>query len=212
MKRTYILLFLIVSFISFSGFTWTSEMDTLMDSTTIGAGSSSSSIEVILGTYTQTGDITNEDATVTDSDTSVLAVGVPVSGEGIPTDATVASITNSTTFELSDAATATTGDVTLTHTNTNDYFNVYLTVTGEADASSATLNIYSSGDGGSTWVTTPHYTTTISGLSSATKTIVYRATTHLYPLIKVEVINNATESGATDDIQATIVLAGYDKQ
>jgi len=48
----------------------------------------------------------NGDATVTTDDTSLIWVGQPVTGAGIPTGATVASITNVTTFELSAPATA----------------------------------------------------------------------------------------------------------
>ena len=59
-------------------------------------------------------DTINGDATVTTSDTSEIWVGQPVSGVGIPSGATVLSITNSTTFELSANATATSTGVTLT--------------------------------------------------------------------------------------------------
>lgn len=50
---------------------------------------------------------TNTDATVTVTSTAGLQVGMRVYGTGIPAGAYVASITNSTTFELSAAATAT---------------------------------------------------------------------------------------------------------
>jgi hypothetical protein len=59
---------------------------------------------------------TNGDATVTTADTSSIWVGQPVSGPGIPIGATVLSITNSTTFELSANATATATGVTLAFT------------------------------------------------------------------------------------------------
>ena len=52
----------------------------------------------------------NNDPTITMNDTSLLAVGYGVSGTGIPSGSTIASITNSTTFELS--ASKTDGSVT----------------------------------------------------------------------------------------------------
>jgi hypothetical protein len=54
------------------------------------------------------------DATVTTTDTSGIYVNQPVSGTGIPSGATVSSITNATTFELSANATASNVGVTLT--------------------------------------------------------------------------------------------------
>ena len=59
---------------------------------------------------------TNTSTTVTTTNTGLIWVGQPVSGTGIPTSATVASITNATTFELSVAATATNASVTLAFT------------------------------------------------------------------------------------------------
>jgi hypothetical protein len=50
---------------------------------------------------------TDTDATVTVVDTTDLRVGMLVYGTGVPANATVASITDGTTFELSAAATAT---------------------------------------------------------------------------------------------------------
>ena len=59
---------------------------------------------------------TNTSTTVSGGDTTYLYPGQPVSGTGIPTGATVASVTNATTFVLSAAATATNTGVTLTFT------------------------------------------------------------------------------------------------
>jgi len=59
-------------------------------------------------------DTTNGDATVTMDSTAELVVGMSVSGTGIPSGATISSITNSTTFELSVNATATNTNTTLT--------------------------------------------------------------------------------------------------
>ncbi len=56
---------------------------------------------------------TNTDATVTTADTSDLRAGTGVTGTGIAAGATIASVTNATTFELSAAATAA-GTVNLT--------------------------------------------------------------------------------------------------
>jgi hypothetical protein len=57
---------------------------------------------------------TNTSTTVSGGDTTYVYPGQPVSGTGIPTGATVASVTNATTFVLSAAATATNTGVTLT--------------------------------------------------------------------------------------------------
>ena len=59
-------------------------------------------------------DTTNTNTTVTMESTADIHAGMAVSGSGIPTSTTVASVTNSTTFELSAAATATAANVTLT--------------------------------------------------------------------------------------------------
>jgi hypothetical protein len=56
---------------------------------------------------------TNTDATVTTASTAELRAGKGVTGTGVPAGATIASITNATTFELSAAATAS-GTVNLT--------------------------------------------------------------------------------------------------
>ncbi len=69
--------------------------------------------ELSLGIIDSTCD-TNSTTTVTMDDTSVITAGQLVTGAGIPADTIVASITNNTTFELSQAATATASDVTLT--------------------------------------------------------------------------------------------------
>tara|TARA_B100001939_G_scaffold252811_1_gene219750 strand:- start:13 stop:486 length:474 start_codon:yes stop_codon:yes gene_type:complete len=47
----------------------------------------------------------NNDPTITTADTSVLAVGMFVTGTGIPEGSTIASITDGTTFELSVSTT-----------------------------------------------------------------------------------------------------------
>jgi len=62
-------------------------------------------------------DTTDTNTTVTCDDTSQFSAGTTVSGSGIPAGATVASVTNSTSFVLSAAADATATDVTLTFSN-----------------------------------------------------------------------------------------------
>ena len=57
------------------------------------------------GTHELSCTIVDTDATVTTTSTSTLTEGMKVTGSGIPDIATIASITNSTTFELSVAAT-----------------------------------------------------------------------------------------------------------
>jgi hypothetical protein len=64
--------------------------------------------------FTLVCDTVNGDATVTTTFTGAIWVGQPVSGSGIPSGATVASITDDTHFELSANATATATGVTLT--------------------------------------------------------------------------------------------------
>ena len=63
---------------------------------------------------TLTCDTTNGSPNITTADTSQLWVGLPVSGAGIPSGATISSITNATTFVISANATATATGVTLT--------------------------------------------------------------------------------------------------
>ena len=62
-------------------------------------------------------DTTSGDATVTMDSTALLKVGMRVSGTGMPALATVSSITNATTFELSANATASNTNTTLTFTS-----------------------------------------------------------------------------------------------
>ena len=83
-------------------------------------------------------DTTNTDATVTMDSTANIRVGMRISGTGIPAGAKVASITNGTTFEMSDAATAAGTNITATfsgdvykialYTNSGDAFNAATTV------------------------------------------------------------------------------------
>jgi len=65
---------------------------------------------------TLTCDTTNSSTTVETTFTGAIWVGQPVSGPGIPAGTTVASITDTDTFELSQAATATATGVTLAFT------------------------------------------------------------------------------------------------
>ena len=62
-------------------------------------------------------DTTDESTTATMDDTALLSAGTTISGSGIPAGATVASVTNATTFELSAAATATATNITGTFSN-----------------------------------------------------------------------------------------------
>lgn len=67
------------------------------------------------GNFTDnTVDTTSGSTTATMTDTSSLVAGCTISGTGIPASATVASITNATTFELSAPATATGTNITAT--------------------------------------------------------------------------------------------------
>jgi len=59
-------------------------------------------------------DTNNTDATVTMDSTANISFGMTISGTGIHASATVASVTNTTTFEMSHAATATNSNETLT--------------------------------------------------------------------------------------------------
>lgn len=79
---------------------------------------------------------TNTSTSVTTADTAVLGVGAPIVGTGIPAGATIASITNGTTFVISAAATAT-GTVTATvgMGNVIGTADGLSTATGEGDIS-----------------------------------------------------------------------------
>ena len=67
------------------------------------------------GSFTDaTVDTTSGDATVTMDSTSALIAGGTISGTGIPSGTTIASITNSTTFEMSANASATNSNITAT--------------------------------------------------------------------------------------------------
>ena len=85
---------------------------------------------VVSGLTDATCDTTNTDATITMNSTASIVVGMPVSGLGIPSGATVSSITNATTFELSVAAFLTTSNTTLTFgpTTTNYTVGSYATI------------------------------------------------------------------------------------
>lgn len=63
---------------------------------------------------TLTGSLTSGTANVTVSSTAGLVAGMPISGTGIPTDATISSITSTTVFVMSANATATNASVTIT--------------------------------------------------------------------------------------------------
>lgn len=81
--------------------------------------------------FTYRATTTSSDATVTVASTTVLVPGMGVSGTGIPGGATVLSITDKTTFELSANATAT-GTNTLVFTpasNDQDFVSQSLTIT-----------------------------------------------------------------------------------
>ena len=67
-------------------------------------------------------DTTNNDATVTMDSTAGILAGMRVIGTGIPAEATVLSVTNTTTFELSSNATATNSNTTLVFLPSNIVF------------------------------------------------------------------------------------------
>lgn len=87
-----------------------------------------------------TADVTNGDATVTVDSTESISVGMTVTGTHIPSGTTVASITNVTTFELSQPASGgsyTNGTLTFTgfygfqgYLNQNHWVGVYNSTTG----------------------------------------------------------------------------------
>ena len=81
--------------------------------TTAGSGYTNGTYKLVptLAIADATIDIANGDATVTCGSTASFAVGSAVTGTGIPANATIATITNSTTFELSATATADTTNV-----------------------------------------------------------------------------------------------------
>lgn len=104
-------------------------------------------------------DTTDGSTTVTASSTSSLAVGMSVSGLGIPSGATIATIVNATHFTLSAAATATaTGS--------------YLSITGTVSATHA----FVTGD------VVAIYAATMPGVSGVTLT----AATSLMSVVKID--------------------------
>jgi len=70
-----------------------------------------------LSMYTATSNITSGSTTVTVSSTVGMSVGLAISGTGIPAGATIASITDSTHYVLTAAATATNASAALTVAN-----------------------------------------------------------------------------------------------
>jgi hypothetical protein len=82
------------------------------------AGSTSGTTFSAIGVFTVAATL-NSTTTVTVANTNLLAAGQSVTGTGIPSGTTVASVTNTTTFEISAAATAT-GASTLTIDNNVD--------------------------------------------------------------------------------------------
>jgi hypothetical protein len=80
------------------------------------------------------GETTNGSSTITVSDTTGLAKGMSVSGAGIPSGASVNSVTNSTTFVISSNATATATGVaisaTITEFSGNDGEGYYINNAG----------------------------------------------------------------------------------
>ncbi len=94
---------------------------TLIDSsinTPVLAGSTSGTTFSAIGVFTVAATL-NSTTTVTVANTNLIAAGQSVTGTGIPSGTTVASVTNTTTFEISAAATAT-GASTLTIDNNVD--------------------------------------------------------------------------------------------
>jgi hypothetical protein len=82
------------------------------------SGSTSGTTFSAIGVFTVAATL-NSTTTVTVANTSLLAAGQSVTGTGIPAGATIASVTNTTTFDLSVAATVT-GASTLTIDNNVD--------------------------------------------------------------------------------------------
>jgi hypothetical protein len=78
-------------------------------------------------------DTTNTDETVTMDDTSRVRVGAAVTGTGIPADTVVVEVTDSTTIELNNAATATNANVTLSFSYdwTFDISDMYFAQSGD---------------------------------------------------------------------------------
>ena len=69
-------------------------------------------------------DVDSTETTVDSAATSSLAVGMEVAGAGIPISTKIASITDSDTFEMTHAATASTGDANLTFRRSGKHFGI----------------------------------------------------------------------------------------
>ena len=104
----------VVSVVDANNFTFTARTA----GTAVDSGASSvlaNSSDTGNGNFTDsTVDTTSGSTTVTMNSTTALVTGCSISGTGIPAGATVASITNATSFELSAAATATNSNITAT--------------------------------------------------------------------------------------------------
>ena len=69
-------------------------------------------------------DTTNNDETVTMDDTTVIKVGMAITGSNIPANTKVASITNSTTFEMTNKATGAATNTTLVFRGSDKSFGI----------------------------------------------------------------------------------------
>ena len=106
-----------------------------------------SSTTFTISTVTLTCTTTNTSTTVTTASTSTLVVGMSVNGTGInPAATTISSITNSTTFVLSAAATAS-GTVSLTFGKSTADGTVTLTFSGSGIRKGDAVSL-ASGTGG----------------------------------------------------------------
>ena len=111
-------------------------------------------------------DTTNTSTNVTIDSTSSLRVGMTVSGTGIPANTTISSITNATTFVISNAATA---------TNSNQTF-IFSRVTANATASTSSEGSSAAGATANASADSAYTSPAIEGASVDTKGLLSMST------------------------------------
>ena len=132
-------------------------------------------------------DTTSGDATVTMDDTANIEAGMSVTGTGVPAGATVLSITDGTTFELSANATATNSNQTFTF---GDAFGFTASTVTAADETSV---ITLSGNG------SPSTPVTVGG--------VLKVPIGMLVGVKVSIVGNGTGGFTPDDGRLFTVIA-----
>ena len=203
----------------------TEEGSAFVDSITIGGtntgytGAAGLYDLVFTDTFVIACDTTNADAKVVTADTTKIAVGQKVSGTGIPAGATVLSITNSTTFELSANATADGSNVSVTFdTNPTERATAVARTDGTKIAEVYVTNPGKGYKIGSDGTRVPTISASIASGSNATLTAVMGAarkhvfnepvlTTHAYPSYTMRVGRGDREHTFTGMVASKLTMS-----